>query len=234
MLWVSLGLGAVAVARYRARAAAQEHSRQVRALAREVQLQLAKLDPIWIGLCGVPGAGKTTLAGELQQALVEAGVSCAVVPMDGYHYSRSELDRMPDPERAHGLRGAPFTFDSSRFASDLLRGKLALKQGQAVAFPTFDHSVGDPSEGGVRVAARTQVVLVEGNYLLLWKRELALDYCYFVHVDLAVAKQRLAARHSQAWNWPLELAAQRVEQSDYANMVLVQATQPLADKVVYV
>ena len=32
--------------------------------------------------------------------------------MDGYHYYRSELDEMSDPELAHARRGAEFTFDS--------------------------------------------------------------------------------------------------------------------------
>lgn len=35
----------------------------------------------------------------------------AFIPMDGYHFSRKELDAMPDPKFAHDRRGAAFTFD---------------------------------------------------------------------------------------------------------------------------
>ena len=46
---------------------------------------------IWIGLAGAPGSGKSTLANLLKIRLKELLV---VIPLDGYHYYRSELDQM--------------------------------------------------------------------------------------------------------------------------------------------
>ena len=94
----------------------------------------------------------------------------------------------------------------------------------------------DPVEGGIEVPAGTQIVLVEGNYLLLdqpgWTdARNGLDKVYFLQVDLNVAKTRLATRHAQVWNWPLARAMQRVEQSDYLNMVLINTTVNRADEV---
>lgn len=34
-----------------------------------------------------------------------------MVPMDGWHFSRAQLDVMPDPKLAHDKRGAEWTFD---------------------------------------------------------------------------------------------------------------------------
>lgn len=34
-----------------------------------------------------------------------------VVPLDGWHFTRSTLDSFPDPKLAHDRRGAHWTFD---------------------------------------------------------------------------------------------------------------------------
>jgi len=90
-------------------------------------------EQVWIGVCGVPGAGKTTFANELADALNNSAYyhRTGVVPMDGYHFPRQILDTFPDPDLAHKRRGAPFTFDAKRFADDLHEGRMALKQGHA-------------------------------------------------------------------------------------------------------
>ena len=80
------------------------------------------------------------------------------------------------------------------------------------------------------------IVIVEGNYLLLdephWSEiPSILDYIYFLSVDLDVAKSRLAKRHAQAWDWPIERAMHRVEDSDYHNMVLVDRTKDRASEI---
>ena len=54
-------------------------------------------------------------------------VETRVVPMDGYHYYRKELDTFPDAAEAHRRRGAPFTFNANRFATELRQGRLAME-----------------------------------------------------------------------------------------------------------
>ena len=63
--------------------------------------------PLIIGIAGAPGSGKSTLAALAAQrinelALQEEGPSAhpvaVVVPMDGFHLYRRQLDAMPDPQ----------------------------------------------------------------------------------------------------------------------------------------
>ena len=61
-----------------------------------------------VGICGAPGAGKSTLAGLLVDAVNAASPGVAVVVgMDGFHLARSVID--VDARRTR--RGAPDTFD---------------------------------------------------------------------------------------------------------------------------
>lgn len=176
-------------------------------------------------------AGKSTLASEMVQELnALAGAQIAVLlPMDGFHLYRSELDKMPDPkasgvrvfmpsgptlassgvcqlgiavrgtctlvlqgaaahtrllcgrrmvttlpcilprlptlthtcaphaasrhaahaQEAHARRGAPWTFDAEAFVECVREVKETTDM--AVLAPSFDHGVGDPKPGGVRV-----------------------------------------------------------------------------------
>jgi len=66
-----------------------------------------------VGLAGCPGSGKTTTAAAVVarcNALAQsAGLApdfAALLPMDGFHLYRSQLDAMPDPAEAHRRRGA--------------------------------------------------------------------------------------------------------------------------------
>jgi pantothenate kinase len=67
-----------------------------------------------LGLAGSPGAGKSTVAQRLLDALPGRAV---VVPMDGYHLANTELARLG---RA-GRKGAPDTFDSAGYVAMLAR-----------------------------------------------------------------------------------------------------------------
>ena len=181
----------------------------------------------WVGIAGAPGSGKTTLTTRISDKLIQNGVECTVVPMDGYHYSRAELDAMPDSVSAHRFRGAPFTFNADAFLRDL---RVARKQGE-FSFPGFDHAAKDPAPDTHALSVSSRVVLVEGNYLLLdedpWKSlsEPGLfDEIWYLSCPLEVAKQRLAGRHMRAWGWTMEQAMERIEDSDEKNMVQVQSS----------
>lgn len=69
---------------------------------------------LWVAIAGGPASGKSTLTKELCKRLEQdKGLPTAVIPMDGYHYYKHELDAMPDPKALHARRGAHWTFNVS-------------------------------------------------------------------------------------------------------------------------
>eukprot|EP00762_Andalucia_godoyi_P002092 ANDGO_02604.mRNA.1 Putative uridine kinase C227.14 len=148
-----------------------------------------------VGICGVPGSGKSSAA----QYLATHVKRCAHVPMDGYHYYRTELEMFPDPQEAFRRRGAPFTFDSESFARDIHK----LKETGKFSFPDFDHAAKDPRPHAICVDAQTShsIVVFEGLYLYLdsdagfKKVSSFLDQKWFLDADLEESMTRLAHRH---------------------------------------
>lgn len=67
-----------------------------------------------IGISGIPASGKSALARNLIASInSQVGDEIArLVGMDGWHYSRKQLDAFPDPKEARDRRGAAFTFDA--------------------------------------------------------------------------------------------------------------------------
>ncbi len=143
--------------------------------------------------------------------------------MDGFHLTRAQLSTMADAATAHARRGAEFTFDGAAFAR--LVGSLRAPVAAAVVVraPSFDHAVKDPVEADIAIAPAHRVVVVEGNYVLLdrepWRAAAALfDLRWFVHVDFAVARRRLVARHLAAGIAPdPDAAARRADENDLVN-----------------
>ena len=68
----------------------------------------------FIGVCGIPGAGKSTISDKLKESLPKS----IIVPMDGFHLYRKDLD-----EEGTRRRGAPFTFGLKSFKEKLLQFK---------------------------------------------------------------------------------------------------------------
>jgi len=194
--------------------------------------------PLTIGICGAPGSGKSTIAAEVCSRLnARLGWEAAlVVPMDGFHYYRRELDRMEDPAEAHRRRGAPWTFNARAFVDRV----ASLRRAGEGVFPAFEHERKDPEEDAIEVRREHRVVLLEGNYLLLdepvWEelRTRALvDEFWYVQVDLQEAMRRVRRRLVRE-NGESEASAQeRVETNDALNARLVeQRCPPLAHLLV--
>jgi len=187
-----------------------------------------------ICVAGGPGAGKSTLTREVIRRVNERAEAevVVVVPMDGYHYTRAELDATLDPKLAHARRGAHWTFDVFAF----VRMVHTLRETRQVAVPSFDHALGDPIDGDIRVSVSHRIVLLEGNYLLLdyypWDglRDV-FDEKWFVDCALDEAMQRVQARHIETGISP-EQAAVKVRDNDRINGELIQTTRRYADVVV--
>ena len=180
-----------------------------------------------LGLVGAPGAGKSTLAMALQQAF--AGVS-QVVPMDGFHLANAELQRLG---RA-GRKGAPDTFDGAGYAA-LLRRLRQQREGEIVYAPEFRREIEEPIAGAIPVLPATQLIITEGNYLLLddgpWAGVSALlDEVWYVEVDDAVRTDRLAQRHER-FGRSAKAARDWVDGVDEPNARLIATTRARAQHV---
>ena len=182
---------------------------------------------VLLGICGAPGAGKSTLA----ERLVERyGSEAVVVPMDGFHLHDDELARLGLSQR----KGAPETFDVAGYLA-LLR-RLRTESASTVYAPAFDRSRELAVAGVVAVRPEHKLVVTEGNYLLYdgpgWSEvHPVLDEVWFVQADEPTRLERLVERHTHHGK-PRDLAERWATVSDQANADLVAATRDRADVIV--
>jgi len=180
-----------------------------------------------LGICGAPGAGKSTLAARLVSRI---GDDALVVPMDGFHLHDDELARLG----LSGRKGAPETFDVEGYTALLAR--LRDPRGHTVYAPEFDRSRELSVAGSIAIRPEHRLVVTEGNYLLYdgpgWAdvRPL-LDEVWFVEGDQETRVRRLVERHV-AHGKPLGMAREWTLSSDQANADLVAGTRGIADLVV--
>jgi pantothenate kinase len=169
-----------------------------------------------IALAGPPGCGKSTIAAQVVRRL---GPSALAVPIDGFHYTRAELDSWPNSVEAHERRGASWTFD----AAGVVGLAKQLRQARELRAPTFDHARKDPEPDAIYVSPDVNLVILEGNYLLFdeepWRQVPGLvDETWFVDVAPELARDRVARRHIASGiesTW--EAAIARAEGNDLRN-----------------
>ena len=183
-----------------------------------------------IGIAGAPGAGKTTYAEQLVAESERSGVPAVYVPMDGFHLADSALVSLGIVDR----KGAPETFDAWGYAAILHR--LREEAEKVVWVPGFERVLEQPLAGAIGVGPEAQLVVTEGNYLLLdrpeWRAVCAeLDEVWFLHCPDDVRRPRLVARHVEFGKSPAE-AETWVSRVDDANAALVSASGHRADRVV--
>lgn len=180
-----------------------------------------------LGIVGAPGSGKSTLAAELSAGRTDAEV--AQVPMDGYHLADAALDRLGLRDR----KGAPETFDPGGYTA-LLR-RLRTDTDVPVFAPAFERDLEQPIANSIIVWPSVELVVTEGNYLLLdgpWAgvREL-LDEVWYVEVDEDVRMSRLVDRHVRFGKDPA-FAKEWIESVDEPNARLVETSRERADLVI--
>ena len=188
-------------------------------------LRKAKGSRVLALLAAPPAAGKSTLAALLQKLSEETPGVCPLtaIGMDGFHRRQDYLMshtvlRDGKSVTMASVKGAPETFDL-----DLMRAALArVAAGEDCGWPKYDRNLHDPVDDALRVTG--EVVLLEGNYLLLdaegWRelRDFA-DYTVGIVADPDMLRQRLVARHLAGGKSESE-ALRKTEQSDMVNVRL--------------
>ena len=178
-----------------------------------------------IGITGPPGVGKTTYA--VQVATDLGGVH---LPMDGFHLADVSLERLGLRER----KGAPETFDAWGFAALLAR----LRPGPPRSSTHRRSSATSSSrwQGRSRWAESADVIVTEGNYLLLdapeWRAVRArIDEIWYLDQDDDLRHERLVERHVR-FGKTLDQARAWVARVDDVNATLIASTKTEADRVI--
>lgn len=147
-----------------------------------------------VAIAGPPGVGKTTLTQALSKLInLQHRGMCSILAMDGYHYDDLYLEQMAWKSR----KGAPYTFDVEGFAHML--GRIKSNDEQQVAVPVFDRSIEIARAAARMIPQSVNIILIEGNYLLLkqspWdKLAVYFDTTVMLKASKRVIEKRLQTR----------------------------------------
>ena len=187
-------------------------------LVAQIDAMPSRSNPCLVAIAGAPGSGKSTIAEILH---TKTARSSCVIPMDGFHLENEILE-------ARGLlhrKGSPETFDLLGFRQQIVQ----LLSNKARHFPTFDRDADKTVPNGGIVPVGTDLLFVEGNYLLLdqpgwrdlrefWEASIWLD------VPTNTLRNRLIQRWTDQGLSDAD-ARQRAEQNDLVNANLVMSNR---------
>ncbi len=181
-----------------------------------------------LGIAAAPGAGKSTLADLLLQAL---GAQVQIVPMDGFHLANSTLQQLGRAAR----KGAPDTFDAAGYVNLLHRLKNQ-PAGETIYAPDYRRALEEGIAGAIAIEAGTPLIITEGNYLLMddggWGCVRGvLDEVWYLDLDTTVRQRRLLERHMR-FGRSREAALAWIDTTDEPNAQRIERTRHRADWVV--
>jgi pantothenate kinase len=195
-------------------------------LVRRAERLVAQHRRTLLAITGPPGVGKSTLASEVVRHF---GDRARLVEMDGFHLPQTrlaELGRL-------GRMGAIDTFDADGFVT-LIRS-LRRPGEKTIYAPEFRREIGESIEAARAVEPKVQLVVVEGNYLLVpdspWGelRDL-FDEVWYCERDESARVASLIDRH-RTYGKSADEARRWAIGTDQRNAELIEATRTHADVI---
>ncbi len=199
-------------------------AREVESIVGRVPHQRDASTRFVVAIAGPPAAGKSTFAEELRARLEPRAV---VLGMDAFHFDDAILIDRGDRAR----KGAPHTFDVSAYQLTLeaLRNDPHLE----ISIPAFDRSLELSRNCAQLVTTAHQVVITEGNYLLLdaepWRS--VAELCD-LSIMLRAPEVEIERRIHERWRsqgLPDEEARARADRNDLLNARVVLDGSVAAD-----
>jgi len=191
-------------------------------LQKWTHLQKEKKKRILILLAAPPGCGKTTTSLFLEYLShhVDGITPIQTIGMDGFHRYQDYLD-VHYIERDHQkilmkeVKGCPETFDVDKFIQKIIETKE-----HDAFWPLYNRALHNPEENQVYIDA--QIVLIEGNYLLLNEKPWCdihqlFDDSLFIEAHPDELKKRLISR-KMLGGIPYHQASNFYLQSDGVNV----------------
>lgn len=181
-----------------------------------------------VAIAGPPGAGKSALANRLTVRLNrEAESRASILSVDGLLLDNVILGLKGRQHR----KGATDTFDGGGLSHLIRRLKSNLEE--EIAVPVYDREL-DLTRAGSRLIRRaTDLILIEGSYLLSDTLPWAplygqFDFTVMVSADEATLRRRLETVLPQ-YGLSADQASERIERNDLPNARFVQSTAMTPD-----
>lgn len=195
-------------------------------IAGEIIARAGDAKRFMIAIAGPPGAGKSTLADNLADALRASGESAEVLPMDGFHMDNAVLIEKGLLAR----KGVPESFDVRAFL-DIVKAVAAADQ--EVLVPVFDRSREIAIASARIVSPDHRFIVIEGNYLLLNRGKWAelegkFDYSIMLAPPIEVLERRLWERW-KGYDLDDDAASAKVYGNDLPNGRLILNNRRPAD-----
>jgi pantothenate kinase len=196
----------------------------------ERALQLSANGRGLLGIVGEPGAGKSTFAEQLLEAVEQRHPGVAVaVSMDGFHLAQKVIAARGQA----ASKGTIETFDADGFLAFLRRTRA--ETDRSVWWPEFNRDLEDAVAGAIEVAPRHQLVIVDGNFLLStrgsWGQvKSLLDEAWFLDARPEPRRERLTRRYI-SYGFTPQAARAKALGVDESTSALIRSTAPRADLV---
>jgi len=153
-----------------------------------------------------------------------------VVSIDGFHRRQRELANLGLLDR----KGTPETYDVAMLTEKMK--EIRFSRGRASRAPGYSREIHDVVDDVVMISSEVEIVILEGNYLLVnddsWRGVYELlDEVWYLEVDRDVVRQRLIDRHLRGGRTE-EQAIWKTDFVDLKNYELIEQAKYRADFII--